>query len=118
MSTLSLQSWNLRIAEPRSSKMEFDTRKCKLQYLTDSLEMSPSWEATNRLAIPEFPKIVCNTKVYYRVHINPPLVTILSPIPQSCISNKTNSLARSLQANYTDLATATCRRNFSANFYR
>jgi hypothetical protein len=31
-------------------------------------------------------------------------------------STHTNSVALSPQANYTDCATATCRRNFSANF--
>ena len=62
-----------------SQTFPLDPPPPNLTYLpTHSTDQSPSWEANRFSASQEFPSILWNPKVHYRIHNSPPPVPILS----------------------------------------
>jgi hypothetical protein len=61
------------------------------------MELSPSGGATNSAATQEFPSILCNPKVHYRVHESPPRVPILSQMNLVHINQSSLSKIRTIE---------------------
>jgi hypothetical protein len=69
---------NLRVNKTYEIRKTTVESKWLSDWLTNSMQQSPSWEADSHAASQEIPRLLWNPRVHYRVHKYPPLVPILS----------------------------------------
>jgi hypothetical protein len=63
--------------------MGVTSKRTKIFYVTNSMELSPSWEANGYSATEEIPNILWNSNVHYHVHRSPTLIPVWAKWIQS-----------------------------------
>ena len=87
--------------------LQFDFRKNKTDWLTNSMEPSPSWEANRYSASQEIPHFSWNLKIHYCIHKSlPPVPTlrqinpIQTPSPSHVLKIRCNIILPSTSSSY------------------